>query len=98
MMYSGEPISSEKALDWGLINGIYNSNELDQCVLKFADLLGSRSRRASALLKKVVYDGLDYSLADGLELERVAVSEVLASEDYAEGLAAFAEKRAPVFE
>lgn len=98
MMYSGEPVSSEKAKEWGLVNGIVDSNELEQYVLSYASLVGVRSRRASALLKKVVYKGLESRLAEGLELERVAVSEILASDDYKEGLAAFAERRAPVFD
>lgn len=98
MMYSGEPISATKALEWGLVNGIVDSNELEQYVLSYASLVGARSRRASALLKNVVYKGLESRLVDGLELERLAVSEILASDDYKEGLAAFAEKRAPVFE
>lgn len=98
MMYSGEPISSKKALEWGLVNAIVDPNELDQYVLEFATLVGTRARRASALLKRVVYQGLESTMVEGLELERVAVSEVLASKDYSEGLAAFAERRDPVFE
>jgi enoyl-CoA hydratase/carnithine racemase len=98
MMYSGEPIPAEKALEWGLINGIFDLNGLDENVMSFATLLGSRSPRTSALLKRVVYQGLDRSLADGLELERQAITEVLTSRDYAEGLAAFAERRQPVFD
>ena len=40
---------------------------------------------------------MDRPLADGLELERLAIVEVLKSDDYGEGLAAFAERRQPVF-
>jgi 3-hydroxyacyl-CoA dehydrogenase / enoyl-CoA hydratase / 3-hydroxybutyryl-CoA epimerase len=98
MMYSGEPIPAEKALQWGLINGIFDLNGLDEQVMSFARLLGSRSPRTSALLKRVVYQGLDRSLEQGLELERQAITEVLASRDYAEGLAAFAERRPPIFD
>lgn len=98
MMLSGEPIASEKALEWGLVNDIVHSKELDEFAIEFANRLGSRSRRASALLKRVVHKGLESTLQEGLELERLAITEILASRDYAEGLAAFAEKREPLFD
>lgn len=98
MMYSGEPISAGKALEWGLVNGAFDPDGLEDHAVSFARLLGSRSRRTSELLKRAVYQGLDGSLADGLELERQAITEVLASRDYAEGLAAFTDRRQPVFD
>ena len=98
MMFSGEPVSAEKAGEWGLVNGIISPDALDDHVMSFARLLASRSRKTTSLLKKAVYQGMDRSLAEGLELERRAIVEVLASSDYAEGLAAFAERRAPVFQ
>ncbi len=49
------------------------------------------------ILKQVVTEGMKGSLADGLECEREALGSILNSADYAEGLAAFAEKRSPKF-
>lgn len=98
MMYSGNPISAEKAAAWGVINAHYAPNELMDHVLSFADIVASRSRQATATLKDVVNRGCELSLYEGLEIERVAIVDVLKSRDYQEGLAAFAEKRAPVFE
>lgn len=98
MMYAGEPIPARKAETWGLVNAVYPADELESQVLDLARLLSVRSRRSTELLKTSVHRGMDTSLADGLEIERVAVAEILASRDYKEGLAAFAEKRAPNFE
>lgn len=98
MMYGGEPISPQKAADWGLVNRVLPRAELEAYVLTFSEKLTMRSRRANELLKRSVYRGLDSTLDEALEMERVAVVEILASRDYREGLAAFAEKRAPVFE
>ncbi|WP_323032482.1 enoyl-CoA hydratase/isomerase family protein [Paracoccus sp. (in: a-proteobacteria)] len=98
MMYVGEPISAQKAEAWGLVNAVHPADELDARTMDFARPLSARSRRSTELLKTSVHRGIEVSLADGLEIERVAVAEILASRDYKEGLAAFAEKRAPNFE
>lgn len=97
MMYLGEPISAAKAADWGLVNAVCAPEELEAKAMAFAELLSVRSRRSTALLKTSVYRGMDVGLDEGLEIERVAVSEILGSDDYKEGLAAFAEKRPPNF-
>ncbi|MCF8482438.1 MAG: enoyl-CoA hydratase/isomerase family protein [Rhodospirillum sp.] len=98
MMYSGEPITVETAARWGLVNGVAPAEDLDATVLAIAETLASRSRGTAAILKRVVYDGLDRPLADGLGLEHAAILDIFRSDAYAEGLAAFAEKRAPDFD
>jgi enoyl-CoA hydratase/carnithine racemase len=97
MMYTGEPIAARKALDIGLVNSCVADHELDATVTRYMDLLGSRSPSAARALKKVVYEGMQSSLLDGLEYERRALRTIFSSADYAEGLAAFAEKRPPRF-
>jgi len=97
MMYSGEPVAAQKAFDIGLVNACVADEELDSTVARYAQLLGSRSRSATRTLKKVVYEGMEMPLAGGLECERQALGTILGSADYAEGLAAFAEKRQPRF-
>jgi enoyl-CoA hydratase/carnithine racemase len=97
LMFSGEPVTAHKAAEIGLLNEVTEPEELENRVLKLASVLAARSRQTAGLLKRVVYEGLDRSLAEGLELERAAIVEVLASADYKEGLAAFAERRQPKF-
>jgi enoyl-CoA hydratase/carnithine racemase len=97
MMFTGEPVSARKALDLGLVNACVADGELDDAVRRYLDVLGSRSPSATRTLKKVVYEGMQSSLIGGLECERVALKTIFASPDYAEGLAAFAEKRPPRF-
>src|SRR3546814_4494960 len=75
----------------------FEDDRLEGEALRFSSRVASRSRQASSLLKRTVRQGMDRTLAEGLELERQAVMQVLASEDYAEGLAAFAMKRPPTF-
>jgi enoyl-CoA hydratase/carnithine racemase len=97
MMLSGEPVSSEYALEIGLVNEVVPADKLNERALSFAQLIASRSAPALAEIKRLVYKGLDVSLHDGLSLEREALPAILGSADYAEGLAAFEERRPPRF-
>ncbi|WP_250527371.1 enoyl-CoA hydratase-related protein [Caballeronia sp. GAWG2-1] len=97
MMLSGEPVTSEYALEIGLVNEIVAADQLDERAREMAALISSRSGRALAEIKRLVYRGLDVSLENGLKLEREALPAVLGSADYAEGLAAFEERREPRF-
>jgi enoyl-CoA hydratase/carnithine racemase len=97
MMLTGEPVTSEYALEIGLINEVVPADRLDERARTMAQLLASRSARALTEIKRLVYRGLDVSLKDGLILEREALPSALSSADYAEGLAAFEERRQPHF-
>ena len=97
MMYSGEPVSARRAFEIGLVNICVADAQLDDTVRRYLDVLGSRSPSAARTLKRVVYEGMALPLAGGLDCEREALSTVFGSADYAEGLAAFAEKRPPRF-
>jgi 2-(1,2-epoxy-1,2-dihydrophenyl)acetyl-CoA isomerase len=48
-------------------------------------------------MKEAIYLSANSSLDHQLKIEQVAMSELGRSEDYAEGVQAFLEKRAPVF-
>jgi len=97
LMMTGDVVEAARAAELGLVNAVYDGADLEAQALAVAAKLTSRSRRATALLKDAVYRGMEMPLADALELERKAVVEILASDDYKEGLAAFAEKRPPRF-
>jgi enoyl-CoA hydratase/carnithine racemase len=97
MMLGGEPVSTEYALQVGLVNEVVAPEELDTRARALAALMASRSAPALAAIKRLVYTGIQIPLADALQVERAALPEILGSADYAEGLAAFAEKRPPRF-
>ncbi|MCO5157807.1 MAG: enoyl-CoA hydratase-related protein [Aquamicrobium sp.] len=97
LMFAGEPIPAAKAGEWGLVNDVVAPERLMERVLDYARLVARRSPRTGAILKEVVRRGLESDLAGGLDIEREAIVDLLKSEDYAEGLAAFAEKRTPAF-
>ena len=97
MMLSGEPVDAARAEALGLVQEAVPLEALDAHVLAFARLLASRSPRTARTLKRVVQEGNARPLAEGLAVERAALAEIFASDDYAEGLAAFAERRPPAF-
>lgn len=97
IILSGEPVTAERAAEIGLVNMVFAPESFDEKLVAFAALLASRSPTASALAKKAIREGIETTLAKGLEIERQALMHVLGSTDYAEGLAAFAEKRRPRF-
>jgi enoyl-CoA hydratase/carnithine racemase len=97
MMLSGEPVNAARAEAIGLVQAVAPDEDLDAQVLRTATLLASRSPRTARMVKRLVGHGIEMPLADGLAREREALREVFDSADYAEGLAAFAERRPPVF-
>jgi enoyl-CoA hydratase/carnithine racemase len=97
MMLSGEPVNAARAETIGLVQAAVPDDDLDAHVLRYATLLASRSPRTARMVKRLVAQGMEMPLADGLAGERAALLDVFDSADYAEGLTAFAERRAPVF-
>ncbi len=97
MMLSGEPVTSEYALEIGLVNEVVLPEDLQVRALAFARRLAGNSAPAMAAIKRLVKQGMELPLVDALRLERAALPEILGSADYAEGLAAFEERRAPKF-
>ena len=97
MILTGEPISAKRAAEIGLVNAVVPGDALDEHAQRLAALLASRSPGGAQTAKRLVYRGLEVALDQGLAQEREALKQVLVSADYAEGLAAFAEKRQPRF-
>jgi enoyl-CoA hydratase len=97
VMVSGRRLTSAEALELGLVQRVVARDALAPSVGAFARELTAKPTRAIGLLKRCVYGGWGRPLADGLELERQAVFEVIATRDAAEGLDAFLQKRPPRF-
>ena len=93
----GEPVSAERAEVIGLVHEVVVAERLDERAQALATLLAERSPASLRIIKDLAYRGIELPLAEGLMAERAGVAQVLASTDYAEALAAFAEKRKPRF-
>jgi enoyl-CoA hydratase/carnithine racemase len=97
-MYTGEPVLTEKAAEWGLVNDVVPVEAFMDRVMEFAETVAIRPRRTAARLEDVVYRGIEKTLDEGLEIECAHLVEILKSDDYKEGLTAFAGRRQPVFD
>jgi len=96
-MVSGRRLTAAEALALGLVQRVVALDALAPDVRAFARELAAKPTRAIGLLKRCVYGGWGRGLSEGLELERQAVFEVIATADAAEGLDAFLQKRLPRF-
>ena len=99
MMTEGKLISFEEALDLGLINYIYASENYWDEVLKYAKTFcpPNKASRAVGRIKRAVQSGSEVSFSESLAIERELQQLLFQSEDAKEGIAAYTEKRAPHF-
>jgi enoyl-CoA hydratase/carnithine racemase len=97
LMITGRTLTPVEALELGVVNALYPLAELHEKTLEYAQALASGATKAIGNIKLAVHEGLALGLEEGLERERELVEELFASEDGQEGIAAFAEKRKPVF-
>lgn len=93
----GPKISADQAESWGMIWQVVEDEALMDTVLNLARDMAIQPTRAFALQKLAFTESAVNNLDTQLELERTLMSEAGKTEDYHEGVAAFLEKRAPVF-
>jgi enoyl-CoA hydratase/carnithine racemase len=90
---TGDPISGAQAYEWGLVEQVGGLED----ALAIARTLAERSPHAIAVVKQLAAETRDLPLEEGLKREAEGFFRCLRSEDGAEGVAAFIEKREPKF-
>jgi 2-(1,2-epoxy-1,2-dihydrophenyl)acetyl-CoA isomerase len=93
----GERLPAEKALEWGLVNRVYDDAALADETMKLAHELANGPTIALALIRKLYWDSADNSFEDQLNLEFESQRIAGAAEDFKEGVTAFLEKRPAKF-
>jgi len=97
LAFLGDKLSAEQAAEWGLIWRCVDDAELPAVVDQLARQLAGAPTRGLARTKDAIYTSGARTLEQQLDVERDLQRELGFSADYAEGVAAFMEKRTPKF-
>jgi len=97
MILTGEMIGADEALRLGLVNEVLDPSALLDRALALAETIAAKSPVAVAAAKEATRAALNLPLDDGLKLETALFQLCFASDDRAEGVRAFLEKRAAQF-
>lgn len=96
LMLLGPKLKAATALEWGLINRVVADDQVDDAALALARELAA-GPRSLGIIKRVAWAALDASFETTLSIERLAQREAGRTADFGEGVAAFRDKRPPVF-
>ena len=99
LMIHGDTFDAETALSLGLVNAIYPAESFFDDVMAYARSFCPPNKPARAVghIKRAVQGGVELPLESGLALERELQQRLFTSQDAAEGIASFLEKRTPSF-
>lgn len=97
LLYSGEFVTADEALSLGFAARVVAPVDLLDAAREEARRYLSGSPFAIAYVKRLVYDGLERSVAEHLAAHGDALEACFASEDHREGVASFLERRPPRF-
>lgn len=98
LLFTGEAIPAQKALEIGLVQEVVAFDALREAVLKLAGKINSKGPLAVRAAKRASSQGLQQPLEKGLDIEHEAFAELCVTQDKDEGIRAFLEKRLPQFQ
>ena len=93
----GLTIDAQEALEMGVVTQVVSADQLLDEALGLAKIIAKGSPIGFSLAKRGFYNGTHWSFAEGINSESEGVNYCFGTEDGAEGVRAFKEKRDPVF-
>lgn len=93
ILLTGRSLSGEECYRLNLVQYLTDKDDLMEKAVEVAETIADKSPQAVALMRRAIKQGLELPLADGLELERNLFVKCYDSDDRAEALDAFLEKR-----
>ena len=97
MIFTGKAIRADEALRIGLVNAVYEPEELMDKAIEMAQKMIKNAPLAIKYAKQCINESYDLIAEDAIELENTNFGKCFATEDQKEGMSAFLEKREAVF-
>ena len=97
LMLLNEPLSAERALEWGLVSQVVDDDRMLDAAMKLADRLAQGPTRALVATRQLIEESEHASYSAQFRREIEVQAEIRQSEDAMEGRKAFVEKRAVRF-
>jgi enoyl-CoA hydratase/carnithine racemase len=97
LIVTGRRISAGEALGYGIVHEVVAPGELGARAATLARTIAANGPIAVRAAKEAITRGIDMPLADAISLEHELYRRTIPTKDRAEGLAAFRDKRAPVY-
>jgi enoyl-CoA hydratase/carnithine racemase len=97
LLWTGDAISAQDALAFGVVNRVVADEDLFDEALALAARIASRSPIAVSMIKRAVYQSLRLDLRTSLDLISSHMGIVQSTQDQAEAFAAFRQRRSPTF-
>lgn len=98
LLLTGDPVAAARAYELGLVNRLTVPGGALEEALALAAVIARNGPLAVAATKQIARKQADWTIEDGWRLQVEQYAPVFASADAREGAAAFAEKRAPVWQ
>jgi len=95
MLFTGEFIDAQTALQWGLVNRVVPANRLDEEIAAVARSFLEKPAAVIAAGKKLFYEQLESSMSSAYKMASAAITQNMLGPEAAEGIGAFLEKRRP---
>ena len=97
MLFTGRTLTAQEALDAGLVNRVAPAGQLNDVAARLTAEIAAAAPIAGRYAKEAVMNSMDLTLSQGLRLEADLSVILQSTEDRAEGLRSFEEKRTPKF-
>ncbi len=97
IVLTGKPFGAAEALDWGIVNALYEPDALMPAALATAAQIAANAPLAVREARRSIHGGQHLDLDAAMRFEIECYNRLVRSEDRREGIAAFNEKRKPQF-